>query len=352
MPKDESKVAAAVARKESLTPSRRAEIARKAAEVRWEGTTPKATHEGEFDLGGQTVSCAVLPNGTRLITQATFLRALGRSRSPKAGTGVLVTADEQLPFFLQAKALQPFIDEELAMSTNPIFYRTVSGGRGVGFDARLLPKVAEVYLRYRDARLEDGKSLGQYEPIVKSADILMRGLANVGIVALVDEATGFERDRAKGALAKILEEFIAKELQPYVSTFPVEYYQELFRLRGKEWTSASVKRPQYFGTLTNDIVYRRLAPGVLEELKKVTPKGATGKNKAKLFQSLTTNQGYPKLLGHLGKVVAFMQISDTYKEFIEVLDKKLPRYPKQPQTQTQMELDLDYNPKSDSGEGI
>ena len=30
-----------------------------------------------------------------------------------------------------------------------------------------------------------------------------------------------------------------------------------------------MKRPQYFGVLTNDVVYKRLAPGVLEELKRV-----------------------------------------------------------------------------------
>ena len=98
---------------------------------------------GEFPIGESSISCANLPGGQRIITQATFLRALGRSRSPKAGTGVLSTVD-RLPFFLQAKALKLFIDEELAMSTGPVFYRTKSGGKGVGYDATLLPRVAEV----------------------------------------------------------------------------------------------------------------------------------------------------------------------------------------------------------------
>ena len=337
------------ARAASLPKERRVDIARRAAFARWDGALPQASHEGEFDLGGTAVACAVLAStGTRIITQATFLRALGRSRSPKAGTGVLSTVDE-LPFFLQADALKPFIDNDLTMSTTPLFYRTKSGGRGVGYDARLLPKVAEVYLKFRDASVAERKPVGaRYEKMVRSSDVLIRGLANVGIIALVDEATGFEKDRAKNDLAKILAEFIATELQPYVSTFPHEYYQELFRLRKLEWTKDSVKRPRYFGTLTNDIVYRRLAPGVLDELKKVTPKNALGRSRAKLFQSLTTNKGYPKLLNHLGKVVAFMQISDDYKSFVGLIDKKLPRYPrKTPQ------LDFfDYNPTADSGHGI
>ena len=95
------------------------------------------------------ISCAVLQNGTRMITQATFLRALGRSRSPKAGTGVLSTVDE-LPFFLQAEALKPFISDDLVQSTNPIFYRTKQGGKGVGYHARLLPLV-ENFIFYNSA---------------------------------------------------------------------------------------------------------------------------------------------------------------------------------------------------------
>lgn len=73
---------------------------------------------------------------------------------------------------------------------------------------------------------------------------------------------------SKDALARILEAFIAKELQPYVQTIPEGYYRELFRLRGAAYTPTSVKRPQYFGHLTNDIIYARLAPQVLEELSK------------------------------------------------------------------------------------
>ena len=98
----------------------------------------------------------------------------------------------------------------------------------------------------------------------------------MGIIALVDEATGYQYQRKKRDLAAILEAFIAKELQPGIKTFPDEYYTQLFRLRGLEFPKDSVKRPQYFGTLTNDIVWKRLAPGVLTEMKKVVPKKRKG----------------------------------------------------------------------------
>src|SRR5881394_989114 len=120
---DPNKAKGGLARAEALTPEQRREIARNAALSRWDTNIPTAEYEGEFKIGNLTISAAILPNGRRLITQATFLRALGRSRSPKGGTGVLSTVDG-IPFFLQAEALKPFISEDLIVSTTPIFYRS------------------------------------------------------------------------------------------------------------------------------------------------------------------------------------------------------------------------------------
>lgn len=83
------------------------------------------------------------------------------------------------------------------------------------------------------------------------------------LFALIDEATGYQADRARDALAKILEEFIAKELQDYARCFTGEFYKELFRIRGLTY-DGGMKRPQYIGHLSNDLMYSRLAPGVLK----------------------------------------------------------------------------------------
>ena len=159
-----------------------------------------------------------------------------------------------------------------------------------------------------------------------AAEILVRGLARVGITALVDEATGYQDARAKDALAKILEAYVAKALQPWVRTFPDDFYEELFRLRGQKYPSSTVKRPRYFGTITNDIVYRRIAPGVLEELKRVQVRDEEGRPKHKLFQRLTQNAGYPKLREHLGSVVAIMKLSTDWRDFHDKLDRIHPRF--------------------------
>lgn len=326
MTKSAEHTRAAKARAAALTPERRAEIAKKAAESRWAGDLPIAAYEGTFSLGGRPIACAVLQNGTRIITQGAFLQALGRVERPRAGTGILSTVDE-LPSFLQAEVLKPFISSDLVQSTTPLFYKSILGARSVGYDARLLPMVAEVYLRFRDAELaNNGKVPARYQRMIAAADILMRALANVGIIALVDEATGFQRDRASDALAKILEAFIAKELQPYVRMFPQAFYEQLFRLRGLDFPRDTVKRPQYFGHLTNDIIYRRLAPGILDELRRVTPRRPDGRLKHGFPRRLTEDFGHPKLRELLISTVTIMKLSSDYADFIDKLDQIHPRY--------------------------
>src|SRR4051812_26837428 len=109
------------ARALALSKKERQESARLAAMARWSADLPRATHEAPVRIGGAEIMAAVLPDGTRLLSQGTFLRALGRSRTPKAGTGGFSTVDA-LPFFLQADQLSPFITEELRLSTNSIIF--------------------------------------------------------------------------------------------------------------------------------------------------------------------------------------------------------------------------------------
>ncbi|HFS2105042.1 TPA: P63C domain-containing protein, partial [Escherichia coli] len=204
---------------------------------------------------------------------------------------------------------------------NKVKYKTITGSVQEGYDASIIPLVCDVYLKAREAGAITRPN--QLET-AKKAEILVRSLAKVGIIALVDEATGYQRDREKDALAKILEAFVAKEIQPYITTFPADYYEELFRLRGLEYPPENPRfRPQYFGVLTNDIVYKRLAPNILEELKKQNVKASKG---TKLFQGLTPNIGYQKLREHLSSTVTIMKLSNDYSDFIAKMNRLHPRF--------------------------
>lgn len=310
------------ARAAGMTPEERRASAMRAVEAKRElALLPRATHGGAdkpLRIGDAELVCYVLEDGTRLITQEGFLSALGRAKKAKGGQGASELAVDKVPSFLAANNLKPFISADLAESTTPIIFRTPSGAKAFGYRAELLPKVCNVYLKARDAK----KVVKSQDNMVRAADILMRGLAEVGIIALVDEATGYQRDRAKDALAKILEAYVAKELQPWVKTFPIDYYEQMCRLRGVEFPSAG-SYPPYFGTLTNNIVYDRLAPGLRKELKQQAAKDA---KKGKLHQRLTTEVGHPKLREHLASVVTVMKLSSDYDDFAGKLDSVHPKY--------------------------
>jgi hypothetical protein len=309
------------ARAKNLPASRRSEIAATAARARWEGeqnTVVCGSADSPLRIGGVEIECYVLSDGTRVLTQASFLEAIGRHRRAN-----IRRSDDpnRLPPILAGKAIAPFVSAEVAGESKPISFRLPGGTRASGYRAELLPTVCEVYLSADEA----GVLPANQKHIAKQAGILVRGLAHTGIIALVDEATGYQEVRARDALAKILESFIDKELQPYIQTFPADYYKEMFRLRGLDFRRDTVRRPQYFGTLTNDVVYKRLAPGVLDELKKVQRRDDKGRARDRLFQRLTTNVGYPKLREHLGSVVTLMKLSTDWTDFKLKLDQIHPR---------------------------
>lgn len=324
MAEHEGKAAGGFARAKALSDAERSKIATEAAQARWK--LPVAEYPGELQLGDIVLPCAVLSDGTRVLTETNFMAALGMYRS--GALSVRRGQDDEgrahVPLYLAFKNLEPFVAKHLGdVHIRPIKYRTLTGGTSKGgIDATIIPKICAVWLDARKAGV-----LGQrQEQIADKAEMFLRGLAEVGIIALVDEATGYQKDRANDALAKILEAFIAKELKPWVHTFPNDFYEQLFRLRGMSYPTDTVKKPKYFGHLTNSIIYARLAPKVLEELKKATPRDNKGRHKHQLHRRLTRDVGHPKLREHIAAVVSLMKVSDTYPQFERFLDRAHPRF--------------------------
>jgi hypothetical protein len=334
------------ARMKSMTREQRQAQAKRAADARWKRSSVlRATHgspDHPLKIGDAEIDCYVLEDETRVITQRSMIKSIGLTRGGVRGDYEVERAGAELPRFATQIWIKPHISKELELALkSPILFR-IPSALAYGYPATILADICDAILKARD----EGDTGVRQSGIVRQADLLVRGFARVGIVALVDEATGYQRDRAKDALAKILEAFIAKELQAWVQTFPAEFYEQLFRLRGLDFPTASVKRPKYFGLLTNDLVYKRLAPGVLAELKRVTPRNEEGRTTARYFQSLTSNIGYPKLKEHLGAVVALMKISKTWDGFMNLLDEHYPRF-----GDTVM-LPLDYDQGRDDGIGL
>jgi hypothetical protein len=99
----------------------------------------------------------------------------------------------------------------------------------------------------------------------------------------------------------------------------------MFRLRGWQYSPFTVKRPSLVGKFTIDVVYERLAPGVLDELQKITPRDAKGRLTHRYHQRLTEDVGHPKLREHLAAATALMRAADDWQAFRRMLDRAFPK---------------------------
>jgi hypothetical protein len=314
------------ARAESLTDEQRKEIAQNAAAARW--NIPKADYFGTLKIGGAEIPCFVLQDGRRVISGRGLTAAIGMKGR---GQGVARIATHKLINTNENKDLVVAIEKPIKfVGRSPKGLLEPSDG----FEAIVLQEVCEALLKARDNGLPVTEQDQRY---VKCADILIRSFAKIGIIALVDEATGYEEVRDKLALQKILEKYITDEWAKWSRTFPEDFYKNLFRLKGLKYPydTNSKRKPSFVGHWTNDIVYSRLAPGVLEELRKKNPRHESGGRSRKHHQHLTRDYGHPALKELLSNVTFLMKSCQNDAEFKRKLNFSAPKY-----TDTPMLLDV------------
>lgn len=278
----------------------------------------KAINEGKIHIGEMNITCAVLEDGTRIITYSAVFEAFGRT---KRGAQRDVGRVHDMPAFLNAKNLQPFVGDDLRNFLVLLEYDDINGTPRTGYNALILPRLCKVYLDARAAgtnpETKQPYLARQQEPLARASEILLLGLSSIGIIALVDAATGYQYSREQEELQKILKAYISEALLPWQQRFPPIFYKEIFRLNGWDFSVSEItrRRPGVVGTWTNQFVYEQLPQDVLKTLKEKTPKNEAGQYKAKFHQSLSEDIGHPGLQGQISSVVTLMQISDTWEGF-------------------------------------
>ncbi|MDC0746018.1 P63C domain-containing protein [Polyangium mundeleinium] len=323
---DEKKKRAGEARWKGVPDEAKKVLVSQAAHARWKKNADDvrvADYPGTIELAGFTLKCAVLDDATRVLSERSVSAALDHQRHPAdyerkqvaAGSG-----QEILPAFMPsvvANFLPPAVRAQLA---NPIRYQWQKGFGipAIGVKADLLADVCEAFLAAREAGLLPAEELGT----ARAADRLIRALARVAIIALIDEATGYQVVRDRDELQKLLSKYVSEEHRTWMQTFPNEFYVELFRLRNVK-TDDIRKKPQYFGKLTNDLVYSRLLPGMLPKLDSVNPVNAQGRRARKHHQHLL-DQGEEHLKRHLAGLVYLMRSSANWTEFMKAVNRAAP----------------------------
>lgn len=276
-------------------------------------------------LGDKELECYVLEDGTRVFSGNGLQKALN---SPS------------LMSMLQTGSLKEKLTDEIQSKLNhrKAFIRPGAGGAlriTYGYDATVLIDICNLLIECR----EQGLLTTKQEEYARVAQTIISSVAKVGIIGLIDEVTGYQSEREKNELQKILAKYISEDLLPWQKRFPDIYYKELFRLNGWDFTIKDIKkRPGVIGKWTNKLIYEELPPGVMEALKEKTPKSETGNRTARYHQSLSPDIGEPNLTAQINKVITLFQLSDTMKHMWEQFDKI-----RNNKSNEQLQLDLEFN---------
>ena len=275
----------------------------------------KVTHQGKWKVADDIeIDCYVTSDKRRLLSLRGTARAMG----------IIGNGSRALLRSLQSKWIEPYLSDQLkiwkdrAVEDKLERFEVLSGPPIIPFEATLFVDLCKAYiLANRDGVLTEAGSRTAHKVLG-----IMTAFAKVGIDSLVDEITGYQKERQDDELQKLLSKYIGEEFLEWSKIFPDEFYEQLFRLRG--WTGfgdAGRKMPGVVGYFTNDIVYERLPRDVLKELKKRTPKSEAGNNLIRYHQSLSEDYGVKHLQKHLIAVIVLMKSSDSWDQFLYMLDR-------------------------------
>lgn len=269
-------------------------------------------------LGDKEIECYVLEDGTRVFSGNGLQKALNFP-STSGGTALVN--------MLSSGGLKDklTLDIQEKLENRKAFIRPGAGGAlstTYGYDATLLIDICNLLIECREL----GILTPRQEEYARVAQVIISSVAKVGIIGLIDEVTGYQSEREKDELQKILAKYISEDLLPWQKRFPDIYYKELFRLNGWDYTIKDIKkRPGVIGRWTNKLIYEELPPGVMTALKEKTPKSDTGNRTARYHQSLSPDIGEPNLTAQINKVITLFQLSDNmqhmWKQFEKLQDR-------------------------------
>jgi len=283
----------------------------------------RATHgtpEKQMHLGDRDIQCYVLEDGTAVLSGRGFQDALKLDPNVPEGKR---SQGRKLPTLFNNKTLRSFMDADLARSIdNPI--RFIRPGRGgtvaKGYEATTLTKLCRVILEARrKGKIDENSTLAA---IAIEAEIIVSAFSDIGIVATIYEITGYERDKAVDAYQKYLEKFLRKEAAAWVKRFPIQFFELMCDLKSWRYEKGVTKYYPAMGHIINDVVYSRLAPGILDQLKELSH--VDGKPKTKYHSWLTADIGIPALNEHIVGVMALAKANTTWRKFTDQLARVFP----------------------------
>ncbi|MGN7819115.1 P63C domain-containing protein [Chitinophaga sp. 22536] len=274
-------------------------------------------------IGDIEIPCYVLEDGKRVIVQRGLFKALGVKQGGTSEKYKEFGGAARLVQFMDTNGLIKLIPNDIkALLKAPVVFE-VNNTDHFGYEATVLQDIvraiSKAYLK--------GILHKRYNEVGVSAEIMDDAFAKVGIIALVDEATGYQKARGIDALQAFLDKFLSDGYAKWVKTFPDRFFEMIFKMKGWSWHYATVKKPSVVGKYINDLVYSRLGPEVLTELQRKNPITENGTRRVKHHQYLSASYGNPKLKEHLEGLMALGRASGyDWVSFLKLVQKAYPKY--------------------------
>jgi hypothetical protein len=255
---------------------------------------PIALFPGKLNMANVQISCYVLDNGKRVMAQREIVRLF---------TGHI---KGNLARYLEAQYLQPYLPDTSIIDQAIHFRIPGVPNLASGYEATLLLDICDAYLRARENNVLEGVAQLNF---AKQAEIITRACAKVGIIALIDEATGYQQFRKKQELQLKLQAFIAEDMQEWARMFQDEFWFELARLEGIHYSARS--RPLRWGKYVMAFVYDAIDTDVGKELRKKNPDPHFKQNHHQWLKEF----GRQKVHDQIERVVTIMKLCEDMDDF-------------------------------------
>jgi len=301
-------------------------------------TSPFAKYQGNLKLGKNDVDCYVSDTGQRLISMRATVKAIAN-----------VDNSGSLAEYLGVNALKSYIDEEVVLAELIELNLPGTQYKAKCLEARMFLNVCRAYV---NALSDNALTTGRQKEIAIQCSILLSACADIGLEALIDEATGYQYERREDELQIKVRLYIAEELREWEKIFPDELWEELGRLTN--WKTPLSSRPKWWGKLVIELIYDTLDPDVVKYLRENKPPAGV-----QWHRQLTDNFGVKQLVSRCYEIIGMAKTCNTINELRQKVRhhyKKEPFKPNLPlefyeTTYTSdfnknMKKALDFNPKA------
>lgn len=268
--------------------------------------SPFAKYRGVLSLGENEIDVYVLDTKERVISLNSSMKAITNTKTGNLGE------------YIGISGLKSFIDKDLVLGELIEFTIPGSSFTGKGLTSKMFLNICRAYVNALNA---GALATDRQKEIALKCSILLGACADIGLEALIDEATGYQYERREDELQIKLRLYIAEELRAWEKTFPDALWEEFGRLTN--WATPLQSRPKWWGKLVIELIYNTLDEDVARYLKDNKPSPGVH-----WHRQLTDNYGVRQLVSRCYEIIG---IAKTCKSINELKNKVKMHYKKEPQ---------------------